>query len=134
MKSFMVSEESLMMSVLIGLKYVVGVVLIGFLMCLISVVVCQRSRFSKDQKISFECGFDPLSSARVPFSLPFFLVALLFLLFDVEVILLLGLCFSLKVVSFKMCYLSMLMCVLFCVILLMGLGHEMNEGSLDWRH
>ena len=74
----------------------------------------------------YECGFSPKYSARLPFSLRFFLLALLFLIFDVELTL---------VIIFPIIYLSkniIVSVVLFCSFLFLGLLHEWNEGSLSW--
>nr|WNR50729.1 NADH dehydrogenase subunit 3 [Phyllidiella sp. a LZ-2021] len=78
---------------------------------------------------AFECGFDPLSKMRSPFSTRFFLLVVLFLIFDVEIALLFPvLSMFAKGVTFLMT--STLM--LFLFILLFGMFHEWNEGALDW--
>nr|WNR50690.1 NADH dehydrogenase subunit 3 [Phyllidiella hageni]WNR50703.1 NADH dehydrogenase subunit 3 [Phyllidiella hageni] len=78
---------------------------------------------------AFECGFDPLSKMRSPFSTRFFLLVVLFLIFDVEIALLFPVLsmFSSSLSSFMTCALMM-----FLFILLFGMFHEWNEGALDW--
>nr|YP_010836952.1 NADH dehydrogenase subunit 3 [Dendronotus frondosus]WGC92345.1 NADH dehydrogenase subunit 3 [Dendronotus frondosus] len=77
----------------------------------------------------FECGFDPLSKMRSPFSARFFLLVVLFLIFDVEIALLFPVLSSLASGN-SLLLLSGL--ATFLMILLVGMFHEWNEGALDW--
>nr|WNH23136.1 NADH dehydrogenase subunit 3 [Strongylura notata] len=82
------------------------------------------------EKLSpYECGFDPLGSARLPFSLRFFLVAILFLLFDLEIALLLPLPWG-DQLSSPMVTFSWASAVL--VLLTLGLIYEWTQGGLEW--
>lgn len=69
-------------------------VVVPALLIVLFFFVCIRLKRVRDDRVPFECGFDPKSSARVPFSLRFFLLAVIFLIFDVEVSLLFPLCYS----------------------------------------
>nr|AYD74819.1 NADH dehydrogenase subunit 3 [Pycnonotus striatus] len=82
------------------------------------------------EKLSpYECGFDPLGSARLPFSIRFFLVAILFLLFDLEIALLLPLPWAIQLDApvTTLTWASALI-----LILTLGLVHEWTQGGLEW--
>nr|YP_010335532.1 NADH dehydrogenase subunit 3 [Leiognathus brevirostris]UNI91571.1 NADH dehydrogenase subunit 3 [Leiognathus brevirostris]BAQ20832.1 NADH dehydrogenase subunit 3 [Nuchequula nuchalis] len=82
------------------------------------------------EKLSpYECGFDPLGSARLPFSLRFFLIAILFLLFDLEIALLLPLPWGNQLLS-PLTTLIWASAVL--AILTLGLIYEWVQGGLEW--
>nr|UVG41254.1 NADH dehydrogenase subunit 3 [Desmodus rotundus] len=77
----------------------------------------------------YECGFDPMSSARLPFSMKFFLVAITFLLFDLEIALLLPLPWATQTKNLT----TMLPLTLMLMILLaLGLVYEWYQGGLEW--
>lgn len=82
----------------------------------------------REKNSPFECGFDPRGSARLPFSLRFFLIAVIFLVFDVEIVLLLPLVISLGAnpLAWGLAGGG------FLGILLVGLGYEWDQGALDW--
>uniref|UniRef100_A0A0A7ERQ0 NADH-ubiquinone oxidoreductase chain 3 n=9 Tax=Terpsiphone paradisi TaxID=107201 RepID=A0A0A7ERQ0_9CORV len=82
------------------------------------------------EKLSpYECGFDPLGSARLPFSIRFFLVAILFLLFDLEIALLLPLpwAIQLQTPTTTLMWTSILI-----LLLTLGLIYEWAQGGLEW--
>nr|YP_010267493.1 NADH dehydrogenase subunit 3 [Garrulax chinensis]AFB19681.1 NADH dehydrogenase subunit 3 [Garrulax nuchalis]AFB19682.1 NADH dehydrogenase subunit 3 [Garrulax nuchalis]UIF94093.1 NADH dehydrogenase subunit 3 [Garrulax chinensis] len=82
------------------------------------------------EKLSpYECGFDPLGSARLPFSIRFFLVAILFLLFDLEIALLLPLPWAtqLQTPITTLTWASVLI-----LLLTLGLVYEWIQGGLEW--
>nr|AFI98318.1 NADH dehydrogenase subunit 3 [Foudia eminentissima algondae]AFI98319.1 NADH dehydrogenase subunit 3 [Foudia eminentissima algondae]AFI98320.1 NADH dehydrogenase subunit 3 [Foudia eminentissima algondae] len=82
------------------------------------------------EKLSpYECGFDPLGSARLPFSIRFFLVAILFLLFDLEIALLLPLPWATQLQSptTTLAWASLLI-----LLLTLGLVYEWIQGGLEW--
>ena len=82
------------------------------------------------EKLSpYECGFDPLGSARLPFSLRFFLVAILFLLFDLEIALLLPLPWGDQLTS---PLLTLFWAVAVLILLTLGLVYEWIQGGLEW--
>nr|YP_002213590.1 NADH dehydrogenase subunit 3 [Rapana venosa]ABV66270.1 NADH dehydrogenase subunit 3 [Rapana venosa]UYK51670.1 NADH dehydrogenase subunit 3 [Rapana venosa] len=92
-------------------------------------VLAKRAISDREKSSPFECGFDPIKSARLPFSLRFFLLAIIFLIFDVEIVLLFPILISMTS-SFSLPVVISLF--VFLMILIVGLFHEWNEGSLDW--
>nr|YP_009441857.1 NADH dehydrogenase subunit 3 [Dryocoetes villosus]AOY39610.1 NADH dehydrogenase subunit 3 [Dryocoetes villosus] len=89
----------------------------------------KKSFYDREKTSPFECGFDPKNFARLPFSLHFFLIALIFVIFDVELTLFL----PMILISNSSSPLYTFMSVnLFTMILLLGLFHEWKQGTLNW--
>nr|AFB19878.1 NADH dehydrogenase subunit 3 [Turdoides reinwardtii] len=82
------------------------------------------------EKLSpYECGFDPLGSARLPFSIRFFLVAILFLLFDLEIALLLPLPWATQLQD---PITTLILTSILILFLTLGLVYEWIQGGLEW--
>src|SRR5271155_804431 len=81
------------------------------------------------EKLSpYECGFQPFQDARQEFDVRFYVVAILFLIFDLELSYLFPWCVSLDLLP-NLGYGSM---VLFLIVLTIGFLYEWKKGALDW--
>nr|YP_010944645.1 NADH dehydrogenase subunit 3 [Rhogeessa aeneus]WMB97552.1 NADH dehydrogenase subunit 3 [Rhogeessa aeneus] len=77
----------------------------------------------------YECGFDPMGSARLPFSMKFFLVAITFLLFDLEIALLLPLPWASQTNKLMV---MLLMSLALISLLIISLAYEWVQKGLEW--
>nr|AWN56123.1 NADH dehydrogenase subunit 3 [Atta sexdens rubropilosa] len=103
--------------------------LLSLMLFLINFLISKKTNLNQEKMSPFECGFNPSSSARLPFSTQFFLISLIFLIFDIEIALLLPLIsLTMNFNPFIIFYSFM-----FLFILIMGLYIEYNEYSLDWK-
>jgi NADH-quinone oxidoreductase subunit A len=84
---------------------------------------------SKIKLDTFECGIESQGNARIPFSIKYFLVAILFVLFDVEVIFMYPWAVNFKDLG-MFGFLEMLM---FMGFLLLGFFYIVKKGALKWE-
>nr|QFX74888.1 NADH dehydrogenase subunit 3 [Pleonexes koreana] len=103
--------------------------LMSLIIILLAIFLSEKSNKEREKMTPFECGFSPFKKARSPFSIRFFLTTLIFLIFDIEVALLLPLGILTKISnSMNLLITSMLI----TLILLVGLLHEWKQGVLNW--
>jgi len=87
-------------------------------------------RLEDNEKLSpYECGFDPFEDTRSTFDVKFYLVAILFLIFDLEIAFLFPWATSLYYLNFFGYFIMML----FLAILTIGFFYEYSEGALDGK-
>jgi len=85
----------------------------------------------KEKLGQYECGFQPFDEAtRYPFDIQFYVVGILFLIFDVEIALLFPWVYTLHLLTWLGFYVMML----FLIILTVGFFYEWHRGALAWSH
>ena len=81
------------------------------------------------KRSAYECGFDPFDKLGHPFEIRFYLVAILFLIFDLEISFL----FPWRIVVTELPTLGFWSMRIFLAILTVGFWIEWKEGALDWQ-
>ena len=86
-------------------------------------------RVSKVKNDPFECGIEPQGNARIPFSVKYFLVAILYVLFDVEVIFMYPWAVNFKSLGVQ----GLIEMMMFILIFLAGFVFVIRKGALNWE-
>nr|YP_010693015.1 NADH dehydrogenase subunit 3 [Rhagoletis batava]WCB98144.1 NADH dehydrogenase subunit 3 [Rhagoletis batava]WCB98157.1 NADH dehydrogenase subunit 3 [Rhagoletis batava]WCB98170.1 NADH dehydrogenase subunit 3 [Rhagoletis batava] len=106
-------------------------IIISSMMMMLASILSKKTMTDREKCSPFECGFDPKSSSRLPFSLRFFLITIIFLIFDVEIALILPMILIIKTSNI---FVWMSTSIIFIIILIIGLYHEWNQGMLNWSN
>nr|QLY89973.1 NADH dehydrogenase subunit 3 [Sympycnus pulicarius] len=107
------------------------IITISIVVMILASILSKKTIIDREKSSPFECGFDPKSSSRLPFSLQFFLIAIIFLIFDVEIALILPI---MVIMNFSNMMVWATTSLIFIMILLLGLYHEWHQGALNWSY
>ncbi len=111
-------------------KIFVFIVLAGLFVAvgIFTAKILRPQRPTKEKLETYECGEDPIGTPWVKFNVRFYVVALIFLIFDVEVVML----FPWAVTYQKFGGYGFLVGIIFLVVLFVGMLYEWRKGDLEW--
>lgn len=107
--------------------FLFSIVLSSLIFLLSYLLVFQKA--DQEKLSAYECGFNPFEDARLTFDIRFYLVAILFLIFDLEISFLFPWLISLKTINF-FGFWSM---ITFLILLTIGFAYEWFKGALEWE-
>ena len=88
-----------------------------------------KRRIAKEKMITYECGVDPIGSLAVQFPVRFYVLAMLFIIFDIETVFL----YPWAVIYQRLGWFGFIEMVVFIAILLVGLVYIYRKGALEWE-
>jgi len=110
--------------------YIYFILIVSALILGLVYLLAKRTRHYDIEKISaYECGFEPFGEARFPFHVHFYVVALIFLIFDLEVAFLVPWGATLASLGIESWYNMMI----FLIIVNVGFVYEITESGLRWK-
>lgn len=110
------------------LMYLFVAIALGLLILILSYTIVTQS--PETEKLStYECGFEPYEDSREKFSVRFYIVAILFILFDIEIIFLAPWCVSIS----QLDLLGFWSMIEFLIELCIGYAYAWYVGAIDWK-
>ena len=119
--NFLSDYLSIIIFLFIALFLSIGFILINYL--------ASPSNPDPEKLSAYECGFDAFDDSRMEFDVRFYLVAILFIIFDLEIAFLFPWAISLGSIGF----LGFISMMIFLFILTVGFVYEWKKGALDWE-
>jgi NADH-quinone oxidoreductase subunit A len=111
----------------IGIFFIISMIL-SIVVVVASMLVINQ--YGDSEKVStYECGFDPFDDSRSKFDIRFYLVSILFIVFDLEVSFL----FPWTIYLSSQTYLSVISMIIFLSVLTVGFVYEWKKDALDWE-
>lgn len=95
----------------------------------ISFFLSEKILLNREELSAYECGFEHHNISRLPFSLRYYFLTLVFLLFDLEIVFLI---FTPLFFLSGFFYLMLLFSFIFITFLFFGLVYEWSDGGLEW--
>ena len=120
---------SMLSSSVAGLTVYAGAIIILMAVLLFFIRVLGQKISSDNKEMAYECGIIPTGNARFQYPVPFYLIAVFFLIFDVEA----AYIFSWAVSAEALGIAGYAEICLFIGVLLLSLGYVWKKGKLDWR-
>lgn len=112
------------------IEYFALVIIVTILLVLASFALAPSAE-TAEKSSSYECGFEPFGDARTNFDVHFYLVGILFLIFDLEIVFLYPWVYSV-VIDSQVSHLSLFCVLLFLIILGLGFVYEWKKQALTW--
>lgn len=106
-----------------------GIALLIGIVALLMGVILGAHKPTPAKLSAYECGFDALGDARLPFDIRYYLVAILFILFDLETAFLFPWALSLRHIG-AIGFWGM---IIFLLVLIVGFIYEWKKGALEWK-
>ena len=128
--TFNSSARSPVTSVTNSCKYFFLIIALGLSCAFIVINFILSPKNPDPEKLSaYECGFEPFEDARMQFDIRYYLVAILFILFDLEIAFLFPWAVAFKDLDFF----GLISMMIFLGILVVGFVYEWAKGALDWE-
>ncbi len=118
---YLINYLPILIFLIIALILSIGFVVINFIVA--------PNNPDPEKLSSYECGFEPFTDSRMEFDVKFYLVAILFIIFDLEIAFLFPWAISLGNIGL----LGFLSMMVFLFILTIGFIYEWKKGALDWE-